>query len=94
MPLDAAAPFLPEVPKFEKDAPSHAYGLDAIPTDGMILDVGPMSVDRINAAGAGVVDSGGFAAVSSSSVAARSSTRPRSFTPRSAAGPDPTARPG
>ena len=28
----------------------HAYGLDAIPADGMILDVGPQSIARINAA--------------------------------------------
>ena len=28
---------------------SHAYGLDAIPADGMILDVGPQSIERINA---------------------------------------------
>src|SRR4029077_3606965 len=32
------------------NAPSHAYGLDAIPADGMILDVGPQSVVRIHAA--------------------------------------------
>jgi phosphoglycerate kinase len=31
-------------------APHHTYGVDAIPTDGMILDVGSQSVDRINAA--------------------------------------------
>ena len=30
--------------------PSHAYGLDAIPSDGMILDVGPQSIARIHAA--------------------------------------------
>ena len=29
--------------------PSHAYGLDAIPADGMILDVGPQSIERIKA---------------------------------------------
>jgi len=29
-------------------APSHAYGIDAIPTDGMILDVGPLSIERVN----------------------------------------------
>jgi phosphoglycerate kinase len=28
----------------------HAYGLDAIPPDGMILDVGPQSIARIKAA--------------------------------------------
>jgi phosphoglycerate kinase len=36
--------------KFEANAPSHAYGLDAIPEDGMILDVGPQSIERIRAA--------------------------------------------
>src|SRR6478672_9235550 len=36
--------------KFEAHAPSHAYGLDAVPSDGMILDVGPQSVARIHAA--------------------------------------------
>jgi phosphoglycerate kinase len=33
--------------KFEANAPSHAYGMDAIPDDGMILDVGPLSIERI-----------------------------------------------
>jgi len=32
------------------NAPSHAYGLDAIPADGMILDVGPQSIVRFRAA--------------------------------------------
>jgi phosphoglycerate kinase len=32
------------------NAPSHAYGLDAIPPDRMILDVGPQSTARIHAA--------------------------------------------
>jgi phosphoglycerate kinase len=36
--------------EFKAGATSHDYGVDAIPGDGMILDVGPMSVDRINAA--------------------------------------------
>ncbi|MDB5656381.1 MAG: phosphoglycerate kinase [Tardiphaga sp.] len=45
LPVDAVVAF-----KFEANAPSHAYGLDAIPEDGMILDVGPQSVVRINAA--------------------------------------------
>src|SRR5438270_12401613 len=35
---------------FEANAPSHAYGLDAVPADGMILDVGPQSIARIHAA--------------------------------------------
>src|SRR6202046_4636476 len=36
--------------QFAANAPSHAYGLDAIPADGMILDVGPQSNARIHAA--------------------------------------------
>jgi phosphoglycerate kinase len=36
--------------QFAANAPSHAYGLDAIPADGMILDVGPQSTARIHAA--------------------------------------------
>ncbi len=36
--------------EFKAGAPHHAYGIDAIPSDGMILDVGSQSVDRINAA--------------------------------------------
>jgi phosphoglycerate kinase len=35
---------------FEAHAPSHAYGLDGIPLDGMILDVGPQSLERIKEA--------------------------------------------
>src|SRR3979411_2680445 len=35
---------------FAAHSPSHAYGLDAIPPDGMILDVGPQSIERIHAA--------------------------------------------
>lgn len=35
---------------FQADAPSHAYGIDAIPADGMILDVGPQSIERIQSA--------------------------------------------
>ncbi|MDF3062477.1 MAG: phosphoglycerate kinase [Microvirga sp.] len=31
-------------------APHHTYGIDAIPSDGMILDIGSQSVDRVNAA--------------------------------------------
>lgn len=45
LPVDAVVAF-----HFEADAPSHAYGLDAIPADGMILDVGPQSIERIKAA--------------------------------------------
>src|ERR1700750_3255293 len=36
--------------QFAANAPSHAYGLDAIPADGMILDVGPQSTARIHSA--------------------------------------------
>jgi phosphoglycerate kinase len=36
--------------QFAANAPSHAYGLDAIPADGMILDVGPQSTVRIHSA--------------------------------------------
>ena len=42
LPVDAVVAF-----KFEANAPSHAYGLDAIPDDGMILDIGPLSIDRV-----------------------------------------------
>ena len=45
LPVDAVVAF-----HFEANAPSHAYGLDAIPADGLILDVGPQSIKRIRAA--------------------------------------------
>src|SRR6516162_139310 len=45
LPVDAVVAF-----QFVANSPSHAYGLDAIPADGMILDVGPQSVARIRAA--------------------------------------------
>lgn len=45
LPVDAVVAY-----HFEAGAPSQAYGLDAIPADGMILDVGPQSVARIKAA--------------------------------------------
>src|SRR4030088_633183 len=45
LPVDAVVAF-----QFAANSPSHAYGLDAIPADGMILDVGPQSVERIRAA--------------------------------------------
>src|SRR4030081_3481600 len=45
LPVDAVVAF-----QFAAHAPSHAYGLDAIPPEGMILDVGPQSVARIHAA--------------------------------------------
>lgn len=34
---------------FEAHAPNQNYGVDAIPADGMILDIGPLSIERINA---------------------------------------------
>lgn len=45
LPVDAIVAY-----HFEANAPSHAYGLDAIPSDGMILDVGPLSIERIKSA--------------------------------------------
>lgn len=45
LPVDAVVAY-----HFEANAPSHAYGLDAIPADGMILDVGPQSIERIHSA--------------------------------------------
>jgi phosphoglycerate kinase len=45
LPVDAVVAF-----HFAAHSPSHAYGLDAIPPDGMILDVGPLSIERIHAA--------------------------------------------
>lgn len=45
LPVDATVAF-----KFEANTPSQAYGLDAIPEDGMILDIGPQSIERIHAA--------------------------------------------
>jgi phosphoglycerate kinase len=36
--------------EFKAKAPHHTYGIDAIPSDGMILDVGSQSIERINAA--------------------------------------------
>jgi len=45
LPVDAVVAY-----HFAANSPSHAYGLDAIPADGMILDVGPQSTARIHAA--------------------------------------------
>src|ERR1700731_4727567 len=45
LPVDAVVAF-----HFAANSPSHAYGLDAIPADGMILDIGPQSTVRIHAA--------------------------------------------
>jgi len=45
LPVDAIVAF-----HFEANAPSHAYGVDAVPADGMILDVGSQSIERIKGA--------------------------------------------
>jgi phosphoglycerate kinase len=45
LPVDAVVAY-----HFAADAPSHAYGLESIPHDGMILDVGPQSIERIKGA--------------------------------------------
>jgi phosphoglycerate kinase len=45
LPVDAVVAF-----QFAAHAASHAYGLDAIPADGMILDIGPLSIERVRAA--------------------------------------------
>ena len=45
LPVDAVV-----ASEFKANAPHHTYGIDAIPRDGMILDVGAQSIDRINAA--------------------------------------------
>src|SRR6185295_2581755 len=45
LPVDAIVAF-----HFQANAPCHAYGLDAVPAGGMILDVGPQSIERIKGA--------------------------------------------
>jgi phosphoglycerate kinase len=45
LPVDAIVAF-----HFKANAPSHAYGLDAIPADGMVLDLGPQSIERVKGA--------------------------------------------
>jgi phosphoglycerate kinase len=45
LPIDGIVAF-----HFQANAPSHAYGLDAIPSDGMVLDIGPQSIERVKAA--------------------------------------------
>jgi phosphoglycerate kinase len=45
LPVDAIVAF-----QFAANAPSHDYGVDAIPETGMMLDVGQLSIDRIKAA--------------------------------------------
>jgi phosphoglycerate kinase len=42
LPVDAVVAF-----HFEANAPSQIYGVDAIPADGMILDIGPLSIERV-----------------------------------------------
>jgi phosphoglycerate kinase len=45
LPVDAVV-----ASEFKAGAPHHTYGIDAIPSDGMILDIGSQSVERVNAA--------------------------------------------
>ncbi len=45
LPIDAIVAW-----HFTTDAPSRDYGIEAIPDDGMILDIGPQSVARVNSA--------------------------------------------
>jgi phosphoglycerate kinase len=45
LPIDAIVAF-----HFAANAPSHAYGVDAIPRDGMILDIGSQSMERVKGA--------------------------------------------
>ena len=45
LPVDAVV-----ASEFKAGAAHHAYGIDAIPSNGMILDVGPQSIDRVNSA--------------------------------------------
>jgi phosphoglycerate kinase len=44
LPVDAIVAY-----HFAANAPSHDYGVDAIPAAGMMLDIGQLSVDRIKA---------------------------------------------
>jgi phosphoglycerate kinase len=45
LPIDAVVSW-----HFKANSPTRLYGVDAIDPDGMILDIGPQSVERINAA--------------------------------------------
>ena len=45
LPVDATVAY-----HFAANAPAQHFGLDAVPADGMILDVGPQSVERIKGA--------------------------------------------
>jgi phosphoglycerate kinase len=47
LPVDAIVAF-----HFEANTPSHAYGVDTIPAEGMMLDIGGQSIERIK----GVID--------------------------------------
>jgi phosphoglycerate kinase len=44
LPVDAIVAY-----HFAANAPSHAFGVDAIPAEGMMLDIGQLSIDRIAA---------------------------------------------
>ena len=50
LPVDAIVAF-----HFQANAPSHAYGVDAIPDEGMMLDVGEQSIERVKGAIDGAV---------------------------------------
>jgi phosphoglycerate kinase len=45
LPVDAIVAF-----HFQANAPSHAYGFDALPPDGMVLDIASQSIERIKGA--------------------------------------------
>jgi phosphoglycerate kinase len=45
LPIDAVVAY-----HFAANAPAHAYGVDAIPPDGMILDIGSQSMERVKGA--------------------------------------------
>lgn len=45
LPVDAVV-----ATRFEANASNHRYGIEAIPVDGMILDIGENSIERINGA--------------------------------------------
>ena len=45
LPVDAIVAY-----RFEANTPSHAYGVDAIPAEGMMLDVGEQSIERVKGA--------------------------------------------
>jgi phosphoglycerate kinase len=45
LPVDAIVAY-----RFAANTPSHAYGVDAIPAEGMMLDVGDQSIERVKGA--------------------------------------------